>query len=311
MKILFARHGEALHNVALETREFAPREILELFACGLRDPPLTERGRRQAQLLGATLCALPRKQRPTLIVASTQLRALQTALIATKGLRGGDGAGDDPPRVIALEALRERHGRWLCEQRRDRADLLRSGELDAARLDLSRVAERDPLWQPLAMESRGSAATRAAAAVRWLAARHEHEVVLVVSHGGFLRSSIFGGGRGDGALALRDARRGRNSSSRDGAPLETLLRRTVQNCELRAVRLFAPDTADGSSRPAAAAAAAELLGVVLHTLLPGECEADFAAREELAMRNMMRMHQLSRDELRAELVRLRGGAARL
>ena len=74
---------------------------------------------------------------------------------------------------------------------------------------------------------------------------------------------------------------------------------------------MAPDTADGSSRPAAAAAAAELLGVVLHTLLPGECEADFAAREELAMRNMMRMHQLSRDELRAELVRLRGGAARL
>lgn len=47
---------------------------------------------------------------------------------------------------------------------------------------------------------------------------------------------------------------------------------------------------------------------------PAECKADFAAPRSsqlLAMRNILGMHQLSRDELRAELVRLRGGAARL
>ena len=270
--LLFARHGEAEHNVALDGREFAPHEVLELFTTSLEDPPLTSRGVRQAQGLAATLASLPDELRPTIVVASTQTRALQTALIATASSALG-GGGDVC--VIGLEELRERHGRWLCERRRNKAALLVDPRLSSKRLDLRGVTEADSLWSPLEMETRAAAAARAAAAVRWLAARcGENGVVLVVSHGGFLRSSIFSAR--DGALALRDRE--------DGEQLAALRQRAVNNCELRAVRLDELDPARGAGRPRA-----ELLFVQQHDLLPGERRADFVDRKALALRNMQKL----------------------
>ena len=136
------------------------------------------------------------------------------------------------------------------------------------------------------METRSAAAGRADAAVQWLAARcGKSGVVLVVSHGGFLRSSMF-----DGALLLRD-RSG-------GEQLAALRQRAVQNCELRAVRLdeFAPGV---TGRPRA-----ELLFVQQHDLLPGDTHAEVSDREAIALRNMEKMWAF-RGTVRNELVRIR------
>lgn len=76
-----ARHGESTGNVAFGATRGTDAEetgIPERDA----DIPLSETGRRQAEALGRRLAALPEDERPTAVLSSPFLRALDTARIA-------------------------------------------------------------------------------------------------------------------------------------------------------------------------------------------------------------------------------------
>ncbi|WP_396446880.1 histidine phosphatase family protein [Actinomadura sp.] len=96
------RHGESTGNLAYQAVHGTDAEeagITERDA----DIPLTDTGRAQAATLGRRLAALPAAERPTHVVASPYLRALDTAKIA---LAQTPYAGDLTLRVD--ERLRDR-----------------------------------------------------------------------------------------------------------------------------------------------------------------------------------------------------------
>ncbi|GAA3231874.1 histidine phosphatase family protein [Actinocorallia longicatena] len=79
MDLTLIRHGESTGNVA---RELAMRSGAEIMDIPERDPdiPLSQRGVRQAQLLGRWLAA---QHPPDLVLSSPYLRALETVRTAT------------------------------------------------------------------------------------------------------------------------------------------------------------------------------------------------------------------------------------
>ncbi len=79
--LTMTRHGESTGNVAYRAVEGTDAEeagITERDA----DVPLTDTGRAQAAALGRWLADLPEDERPTLVVSSPYVRALETARIA-------------------------------------------------------------------------------------------------------------------------------------------------------------------------------------------------------------------------------------
>ncbi|MFG2091112.1 histidine phosphatase family protein [Spirillospora sp. NPDC048824] len=101
------RHGESTGNLAYRAVEGTDAEeagIPERDA----DVPLSDTGRAQAATLGRWLAALPEDERPTLVVSSPYVRALDTATIALA--QTAYAAPQDPgglrPRVD--ERLRDR-----------------------------------------------------------------------------------------------------------------------------------------------------------------------------------------------------------
>lgn len=75
------RHGESTGNLAYQAVQGTDAEeagIPERDA----DVPLTGTGRAQAATLGRRLATLPKEERPTLVIASPYLRAVDTAKIA-------------------------------------------------------------------------------------------------------------------------------------------------------------------------------------------------------------------------------------
>lgn len=142
--LLLARHGETDWN---------RNGIWQ----GHADPPLNERGRRQAVALAERL----RDVSLDAIYASDLLRALQTAEIvaAAKGLP-----------VVADPGLREMDvGSWTGLTREE-------------------IAQRFPDWDYHDGETREAFQARAVAAAVRIAAAHHGGTVLVVSHGGVVRA---------------------------------------------------------------------------------------------------------------------------
>src|SRR3954462_1438742 len=94
-----ARHGESIGNAAWRAAESADLDEIDI---DLRDPdvPLSETGRRQAKALGRRLAAMPPDERPTAVISSPYVRAVETARIAVAEL------GDPPIRLD--ERLRDR-----------------------------------------------------------------------------------------------------------------------------------------------------------------------------------------------------------
>ncbi|WP_131743390.1 histidine phosphatase family protein [Actinomadura roseirufa] len=79
--LILTRHGESTGNVryrAVQGTDAEETGIVERDA----DIPLSEAGREQAATFGRWLAALPPGERPTTVVASPYLRALDTARIA-------------------------------------------------------------------------------------------------------------------------------------------------------------------------------------------------------------------------------------
>lgn len=79
--LMLVRHGESAGNVARDAAEAAGRPLIEI-ATRDADVPLSALGERQAQALGRWLSRLPDDRKPTVVLASTYLRARQTAGLA-------------------------------------------------------------------------------------------------------------------------------------------------------------------------------------------------------------------------------------
>ncbi|WP_192763230.1 histidine phosphatase family protein [Actinomadura algeriensis] len=101
------RHGESTGNLAWREAERAGAEdagIPERDA----DVPLSDLGRAQAETLGRRLAALPPDERPTMVVSSPYLRALDTARIALGQTSWAAPAAPDGLRLRVDERLRDR-----------------------------------------------------------------------------------------------------------------------------------------------------------------------------------------------------------
>jgi len=128
---------------------------------GSTDIPLNDLGRDQARATGALLAS----RRWTALVASPLSRAAETARLI--GEHVGLGDPEIEPR--------------LAERDYGAAEGLTGPEIDALFPDGADVPGR---------ESRAAVAERAVAALHDLAARHPGEAVIVVAHGGVIRSVL-------------------------------------------------------------------------------------------------------------------------
>jgi probable phosphoglycerate mutase len=90
------RHGESTGNVARAAAEAGGLEVIDI-APRDADVPLTERGAEQARAVGAWLAETP----PDVVVASTYLRAAETARLAM-------AAAELPGEPLIDERLRDR-----------------------------------------------------------------------------------------------------------------------------------------------------------------------------------------------------------
>lgn len=206
--VYFIRHGQAQHNEAFEIELLSPEKALEAYATRYFDSRLTVRGMEEARALHDTVKKLA--PMPEVFLSSPLSRTLQTAAVAT-------GALEELP-LVALEELRERHGRWPCEHRRTVPEL----QADFPIVDFQSVSQNDELWKD-ARESGKAASLRAKAFIAHLL-RREEKCLAVVSHSGFMDHSVFGGK----TPVLRV----------EGWPHEAFT-----NCELRAVEITVGDNA--------------------------------------------------------------------
>mmetsp|Transcript_43087 Transcript_43087/g.119167 ORF Transcript_43087/g.119167 Transcript_43087/m.119167 type:complete len:437 (-) Transcript_43087:90-1400(-) len=178
--LFFIRHGEALHNEA-SARSW--HESTEAYTASLEDPALfdaalTERGRAQSVDLGRKL----QEAGVDLVVASPMRRCLETALFAF---------GDDLE-IVVLEDVRERHGIYPHERRRNKTEILET-LAGRSRVDVSGLhSAEDTLWREDRRESWDEMCARAQRALIWLLGRPERRIA-VVSHGLFLRHACVTG----------------------------------------------------------------------------------------------------------------------
>ena len=102
-RLWLVRHGQSQGNVARDAADQAGAHEIDI---DLRDVdvPLSMLGEEQAKAAGRWFAALPRNERPEIILSSPYVRAKQTATIICEqgALTGG------PARTIVDERLRER-----------------------------------------------------------------------------------------------------------------------------------------------------------------------------------------------------------
>ncbi|MDQ6670201.1 MAG: histidine phosphatase family protein [Chloroflexota bacterium] len=98
-----ARHGESAGNVARERAYLAQESLIDI---PIRDPDvaLSELGERQANALGRWFAGMPEDDRPNVVLASTYLRARQTA----DAVRDTGGTAPGDLTLLVDERLREK-----------------------------------------------------------------------------------------------------------------------------------------------------------------------------------------------------------
>lgn len=154
-RLILVRHGETTFN--LEGR----------WQGSGSDPPLNDRGRRQAEELARQLAG----RRVAALYTSPQQRALETALILGRRL------SLEPQVVAALHELA--HGEWEGKTQ---------AEVVARWPDAYRAYESAPLETPRpGGESYADLAERLWPALEELAARHRGHEIVAVTHGGPIR----------------------------------------------------------------------------------------------------------------------------
>ena len=97
------RHGQSAGNVARDAALAAKQPIIDIAHRDM-DVPLSGLGERQARALGRWFARVPAERRPTVILSSPYVRALETAELVCEAA-GFDR--DDPP-LIPDERLREK-----------------------------------------------------------------------------------------------------------------------------------------------------------------------------------------------------------
>ncbi len=97
------RHGESDANVAREAAREAGLHRIELT---MRDPdvPLSDLGRKQASAVGRWFARMPPAERPCVVLASSYVRARQTAEL----IRDAGGTNSDDLTFVVDERLREK-----------------------------------------------------------------------------------------------------------------------------------------------------------------------------------------------------------
>src|SRR6476619_5977530 len=102
-RLWLVRHGQSQGNVARDAADEAGSHEIDIDMRDV-DVPLSQLGLEQAEAAGRWFAALPRDERPEIILSSPYVRARQTAEIICKqgALAGG------PARTIVDERLRER-----------------------------------------------------------------------------------------------------------------------------------------------------------------------------------------------------------
>ncbi|HSQ99042.1 MAG TPA: histidine phosphatase family protein [Sphingomicrobium sp.] len=102
-RLWLVRHGQSQGNIARDAADEAGAHEIDIEMRDV-DVPLSELGRKQAEAAGRWFAALPRVDRPELILSSPYVRAKETAAIIC---REGALAGA-PTHSIVDERLRER-----------------------------------------------------------------------------------------------------------------------------------------------------------------------------------------------------------
>jgi broad specificity phosphatase PhoE len=102
-RLWLVRHGQSQGNVAREAADEAGAHEIDIDMRDV-DVPLSALGEKQAEAAGRWFAALPRDERPEIILSSPYVRARQTAkIICDQGALAGG-----PARTIIDERLRER-----------------------------------------------------------------------------------------------------------------------------------------------------------------------------------------------------------
>src|SRR6476659_1767900 len=102
-RLWLVRHGQSQGNVARDAADQAGAHEIDIEIRDV-DVPLSALGEEQARAAGRWFAALPRNERPEIILSSPYVRAKQTAaLICEQGALDGG-----PARTIIDERLRER-----------------------------------------------------------------------------------------------------------------------------------------------------------------------------------------------------------
>jgi broad specificity phosphatase PhoE len=102
-RLWLVRHGQSQGNIARDAAHEAGAHEIDIDVRDV-DVPLSELGEKQAEAAGRWFAALPRGERPEIILSSPYVRARQTAEIICR-----EGAlAEGPARTIIDERLRER-----------------------------------------------------------------------------------------------------------------------------------------------------------------------------------------------------------
>jgi len=170
-RMWLVRHGESEGNVARDRAEAAGLPSLDLVLRDM-DVPLSETGRSQGEALGRWFGQQPPEARPTVVLVSPYVRAVETAEL----IRSHAGLDAGPAEVLVDERLREREF-GILDGLTHAGIAARHPEQAAARALLGKFWHRPPggeSWADVALRLRSLLDT----AGREMAG----EQVLVVSH---------------------------------------------------------------------------------------------------------------------------------
>lgn len=180
-KVLFLRHGQALHNPRAEearSNGCSHETFLQLMhEDDAFDACLTALGEKQA--VAGRENNMERLKGVQLIVSSPLSRAIQTADLTICPMNGLDGMKPDR---ICVEDFREINGWLLNAKRREVADLRKRFH---SSWDFNLLSDTDESWTDT-LETEESCAERGYQGMLWLRGRPEDKI-LTVAHGGLLR----------------------------------------------------------------------------------------------------------------------------
>jgi broad specificity phosphatase PhoE len=155
--MILVRHGQSEFNVVFSVTRRDP---------GIRDPRLTEEGRRQAEAAAEALAGHGIER----LIASPYSRALETAEIVARRL----------DLAISVEPLVGERAAFACDVGTPRGDLMTRWP----HLALDHLAEE---WWPALEESEDLLAARCTAFRAHMTTQPDWRGVAVVSHWGFIR----------------------------------------------------------------------------------------------------------------------------